>query len=238
MVSKPSWLRRAVPAFGLALIASIALSAAAAGSASAATQHWYVCHATKPTFGHFEDQFCSKAVKSGGNYEQEKLFGVTGLAMNGTSNFTLKWKVGGQFKVSCSSQSISEGTIENPSGGAAGTAHGTLLLSGCNVVEPSGCSVHNPIGIKVSGEATEFNGQPAVKFTPVGGGFELSLEGAKCAFRGDSYLFFGSFTGIYAAGSLEFTQASSALTVGAQPATLEGTSKIETSKGEALKVAP
>jgi hypothetical protein len=242
MVSKSNSFRRAIPAFGLALIASLALSAVAAGSASAATQHWYAC---EPNGGSksYEDSACSKEVTPGlGSYGMIKLWEGTSTpsAMTGTTGFTLKVRwFSIQVEINCSTQTSSEGTVENPTGKGAGTANGTLSFSGCTVAKPSNCFHKAPITIAVKGEATEFGGKPAVKFTPVGGGFDLTFEGEKCPLKEKVFPISGSFTGIQnSATLLEFTQASSALKAGTEPVTLEGTSKMETSKGERLKLAP
>jgi hypothetical protein len=242
MIGKSSSFKRAIPAFGLALIASLALSAAAAGSASAATQHWYSCQFGEGSLK-YEDSACSKEVSPGfGSYGLIKLWEgtPTPFAMNGTTGFTLKWTLNKvTAEINCSTQKSEGGTVENPTGKGAGAAHATLLFSSCTVAKPSHCFVHNPIAIGVNGEATEFEGKPAVKFTPSGGGFDMVFEGGECAWREKIFSIYGTFTGIQnSTSSFEFTQASSAMTIGPEPVTLVGTSKMETSAGERLKLAP
>jgi hypothetical protein len=248
MVRRPRSFKHAISAIGLALVASLALGALAAGSASAANQHWYSCQYVGAKKGSYEDQFCSKEVPvESGSYALTKLkAGVPeGFALNGTTSFTFKWSIYSlQFEIKCTTQKSENGTIENPVGGGAGTARLTFLFSSCTVVKPSNCTVKQPITLEFKGEATEFEGKPAVKFVSVGGGealFTLSLEGEKCAGKGKSFVFYGSFAGIANndSSSLEFTQASTAgITIGGKSASLEGTSKMETTSGKTLRLAP
>jgi hypothetical protein len=218
MISKRKSFRRAIPAFGLALLASLALGAVAAGSASAATQHWYV----------------------GGTKLAEGT--PTAVAMNGTAPFFVAWKIAGlEFEVKCTTQK-GGGTIENPVGGGAGVAAGTQpTLSGCTVVRGGKqCSVTDPISISAQvNNATEFEAKPAVKFAPAGTVFFELWIGGTCPWNG-SFNFNGSVTSIAnnATSSLEFTKASSALFVGGNKATLVGTSKLETTGGATVTVAP
>jgi hypothetical protein len=244
MIRKRRSFKRAIPAIGLALLASLALSAAAAGSASAATQHWHSCKFNGGA-KNYTDSACSKETfEATGSYGLVEIgTGPQALAMNGTSPFTLKFKITGiSVVINCSTQS-GNGTFENPSGKAAGTAQLTFLLEGCAVAEPSNCTVKRPeMGLK--GVATEFGGKPAVKFSPTGEGetiLEISFEGAKCGLNGVLVKLKGSFTGIQSSsGGFEFTEASSALTYGSakSPVSLTGTSKLANAAGEALKLAP
>lgn len=217
MVSKSRSFRRAIPAFGLALSASLALSVVGVASASAATQHFYV-GGTKLAAGT-----------------------PTGFTMKGTTNFTLTWHVNGiEIPIVCSSQKA-EGTIENPAGGGAGVVKPFwFTLNGCEVQYEEGEESECKVTIKeahLKGEATEFEGKSAVKFTPDVGPYLFSWVYV-C---GSLTNFQGSFTGIAnnATSSFEFTKASSAMTAGGvKGQTLVGTSKLETTSGKTLTVAP
>jgi hypothetical protein len=244
MASESRSLKRLIRAFGLALIASFALTGIAAGSASAATQHWYRCQSFKYENGDYKDPACSEAAGQGtGAYGLIKLNEgtATSFAMTGTTGFTLKWKLGGSDnEITCATQTSTESTVKNPVGGAAGTAFMRFELSNCTVVKPTGCTVSQPFGAILNGEATEFGGKPAVKFTAYESVnlFEIHFEGA-CSWSGLSFNVRGSFTGIMGKnGSLEFTEASSSMTIGGNSAKLLGTSKVQTALGESLVLAP
>lgn len=246
MVSRPKSLRRVLPAFGLALVASLALSAIAmAGSASAATQNWYSCKNVGAGKGAYEDPACTKA---GGTktYAWDKLATATSFKTKNTVPFTFKLNISlTTIEFKCSSV-VGEGKLENTVSGG-NTSSFPLSLTSCTVTKPiKNCSLAEPLTIGVVGQATEVGGVPAVKFSPTVGtilfGFEMLNAGAgSCPFNHNHFYIEGSLTGIMnnATSSLDFTSTSSALTYGGKPnATLVGTSKLETSAGEALKLAP
>jgi len=224
MIGKRKSFKRAIPAFGLVLVASLALGAIGVASASAATQHWYV----------------------GGTKLAEGT--PTSVTMKGTTIFALGWTYGGaNYEVQCTSQKA-EGQIENPVGGGAGTDYGSSFnLSGCTVTKnlPAKlyCTIENgEILMGTNGLTTEFEGKTAVNFSPYGSYFTgVFFEGGKCPLSGlGSIHLNGSFTGIAnsATSSLDFTKTSSALLFGGNAATLIGTSKLETTSGQTVTVAP
>ncbi len=255
MVSKPRSLKRMIPAFGLALIAALALSAVAAGSASAATQNWYSCKNVGAGSGLFEDAACSK---EGGSkaFAWTKLATKTptGFKMSGSSGFTMEVPFGGGIGVTigCSGQA-SEGTIENQAYGKGtvgvlSEAKASFILSGCTVTKPEGygCVVPSTLHFEqMAGEATEFEGKPALKFSPLNGGgvlitFTISgCSGGAGLFNGEHQMK-GTLTGIAnsSTSSLEFTKASSKISQFGIAGAFVGTSKMETTAGEALKLAP
>ncbi len=206
--------------------------------------YWYSCQ--KGVEGPFEDAFCSKEAK-GGTYSSKKLTASTGIAMNGTTSFVIKWKMSGiQFKVKCSSLK-GEGTVENPAGKVGDATVPKTTLSGCKVEQPeSGCKLSGgqlPI-LALDGEATEFEAKPAMRFTPQSGTVaEFAFQecsGALSFMNGVPLKFTGTFTGVAnsATSSFEFKESTSQLNMSGQPVSFEGTSKVETAAGEALKLAP
>jgi hypothetical protein len=242
---KPRPLKRMISAIGLTLLASLAIGAIGVASASAATQHWYTCKNVGEGKGPYAP-FCGKEGPPF-SYKLSKLpeGSPTGLTMNGTTNFALNWTISGApFAISCSSQS-GEGSIENPTGGLAGKAYTTsFVLSGCTVSSPpaSGCKVKTgkiPFFVYAN-SATEFEGKPAVKFAPSSSLTEFSFEGCVNKALNTTRQFNGTFTGIMnnETSSLEFTKASSNIVFAGGKVTLEGTSKIETSAGDTLRLAP
>ncbi len=197
--------------------------------------HWYACQKTGE--GPFSDSTCNTE----GGAKTYNLVKVTETAkkvvMKNTTGINLKWSIGGTtVTVSCSTLT-GEGTILNPSGGIlAGTASvPTFNLGSCTVSEPKDtCKVAGG-GEKISqpfkGEATEFEGKPAVKFTPSSGAvlFSIFLEGCKVV-TNMNYQIEGSFTATMnnATSSLEFTKAGSSMNYKSLTgASIEGTSTIE-----------
>jgi hypothetical protein len=222
MVSKRNSFRALMPALGVALVASLVLAVVGVASASAATQHWYV---------------------DGSKLAEGT---PTNVTIKNTTNFNLGWTyVGGQkWEFKCTSQN-GEGTVENPVGGGAGSTTTKFTLNGCTRVAPSGeagwCKLSGgAIAMEVNGgTATEFEAKSAVKFNPFGGQFtEFWLTNCPL----ERITLSGSFTGIAAKGPtgwvFEFTKASSAMSWGPYPATLVGTSKLETTTGKSVTIAP
>jgi hypothetical protein len=212
---------------GVALVVSLAFAVVGVASASATTQHWYV----------------------GGTKLAEGT--PTGFTMKNTTDFTFRFSIGGgvEFVFKCTSQN-SEGVIENPTGGGAGNFKSAMqfTLSGCTRVTPlgkEGCQIQGKtIYMTLSGTATEFESKSAVTFTEWesnGKLFSIWMEGENCIFKGNGLTFYGSFTGIAnnPTSSLEFTKASSAFSWGGKyPASFSGTSKLETTTGKTVTVAP
>lgn len=248
MVSKRRSLRRAVPAFGLVLIASLALTGIASGTASAATQHWLSCINIGEK-GMYKDAGCTEVGTKGSPhpYSWSHLLS-TSYTMKSNTNFIMSFFIQGiSLEISCSQES--GGIVANPSGGGAGTiTASSFKLSGCTVLKPAKntCVVENgQVIFGAFGEATEFEGKPAVRFVPAGGawsfgGLSLGDGSSSCGLRG-RYEIRGSFTGVVnsATASLDFTKASSELNIGmSYLGTLVGTSKLELATGEAWKIAP
>lgn len=203
---------------GLALVAVLALSAiAAAGPASAATQHWYA---------------------GGSKLAQGVPTEVTGKA---AGTFIFKWDFSGvEVEISCSEMSTA-GTVENPSGGGAGTlSGGSLELKKCNVQKPS-CVVKNQeISFNtLKGQLTEQSGKPAIKYEPASGTTFFSLTLEKCAIAA-TYNVKGSLAAFLPeenSNFYTFNQQSTALTIGGTPADLIGIYTLSTLGEEEVSVA-
>jgi hypothetical protein len=179
------------------------------------------------------------------NAASVKIPAATPKAFSAASLTSFVWKTtifGGTISITCTSQA-SVGTIENPSESKTGIVSGmTFELSGCAISEPAGCKLSGTTITfeTIKGTAVEFGEKSmAVKFEPTGSKF-VTLKISECAIAG-SYAYAGSFRGIDnpSSSSLEFTAASSeGFNVGGNPATLEGTTKIQTTTGESLKLTP
>lgn len=93
---------------------------------------------------------------------------ATSYSSYGQMTFDLQSEVGGvSFEMSCSGTSNSiSGSLENPSGGGAGTASATLDLGGCTLLLPwkGLCVLHQPLQWNLSGVSTEVGTTPAVEF--------------------------------------------------------------------------
>ncbi len=221
----------------------------ATSKASAVTlstpQAWYTCNPAEGGLG-FEDSFCSKEVTSGAKYKLSKLTAPTALKMSSTAGtkFSFKSVVGGiHFTITCTSQTNEGGTIENSSGGAAGKISGVHFhLSGCTVPEPlgEGCQLPELNTNSLVGTATGGGANPGVTFSPEAGGVVTSFHftGCKASERNEyAHTVTGSIeTVLDSSSSLQFTQGTSKLLMDGQPAWFEGTSKIETAAGRALRI--
>jgi hypothetical protein len=232
----------------LALLASFALSAVAAGSASAATQHWHRCVLAGGA-KNFTDSACSKPTTAGlGSYGLQGGFESQEAAkVSATSNIHLNWEnTSWAFDASCSTLTSENATATNPAGGGAATfgqaqpvTH--LKLSNCSVLvngQATICKVAEPIDLRVLGTATEFEGRPALKLEPRFGGeafFYVTLK--TCVSAENS--FYGSITVKQNSNNdLEFTKSGSSLTSHGTPAWLTGTAKVENLGGSRLVLAP
>ncbi|HUC00774.1 MAG TPA: hypothetical protein VMS11_13210 [Solirubrobacterales bacterium] len=164
-----------------------------------AGERWYVGgEKSKPTSAKF-------AAGSAVSYVSRP--GSTGLAITATI-------AGVKFNMACSgSGSGFEGSVENPAGGGAGTATGTMTLAGCYVSEPSGgvCSVESPVvSTPLSGLAGEAAGAPAVTFSPIGKStiatFVVSGGSCPTALKGSKSLTGSGLTGAFSeTGKLLFS---------------------------------
>jgi hypothetical protein len=256
MDRKRRTLKRLVSALGLVLIASLLLSAFAAGSASATTQQWYSCNNVGGS-GIYTDSTCQTA--GSGSYDWSKLPSApTNFAIEETGVATLSSTLAGvSVNVECKTGSAT-GSLANPTGAAGSLTTETgssLALSGCEafpVTKPTKkCAVKGG-GIPfaaLSGEAIEQeNGAHAVNLQPAEGStiasFTIEAAGSNCFTKTPiAATVTGSFTGVLnpATSSLEFTEAGSKnLKANGAAAQLKATAPIETAAKERLRlgVAP
>lgn len=212
--------KRMLSALALAIVAALALTASAA---SAVTLHWNV---------------------GGTRLAQGTPTKVVGKSVE---RFTLGYSIAGQnLKVECSSMA-SGGTIENPSGGAAGTmASISSSLSGCAVAEPSGklCVVEPTLPFEsLKGAAAEQSSSAAIKYTPALGSYVISFSLKNCTVESmnHSYSFAGSVqsrarTSNQSVYAFDATSGS-ALTFGGQPAFVTGAYELTSESGAPVTLA-
>ncbi len=259
MVRKHRSLKKLLAAFGVAMVAALAMSVVSVASASAASQHWYTCKSQKGS-GFYSTSTCNgkKLEKPSGDYEWVKLPEVktpTKVALKGTSPFTLKFNSNGVIiEIACTTLS-GEGSIANDStleGGPGSASNTSFKFKGCTVPTAAKCSIWTPgngtgsYSFLVKGEDIEFEGKPAVKFSGSEGSTltEITFLGSECGINGTSVAVSGTFTGISNSAIVgtnalfEFTAASSALQVGLNPVTFKGTNEIVTTTGNLVKIAP
>jgi hypothetical protein len=212
-------------AFGLALVAALALGVVGIASAAAATQHWYT----------------EKGKLASGK--------STGFVNSSSKPFVIVWKTsGGTHTFTCSSQK-SEGTLENPAMEVAGTAKtSSFVLVNCTISSPAfiGCKIKGGqiameplkgVAIETTIGSTSY---PAIEFSPQSGTLLFSPTFTECAQPGYniSWPFYGTFTAISqkAGWALEFKQSNIHGALGT--ATLEGAGKLTTTGGEGIYIAP
>jgi|GEM_PF-5262870 len=222
MVSKRRIYKRAMQAFGLAIVASLALSAAA----MAATEHWYVA-GSKLAEGTWAPQKMEA--------EKGKSFVISVALAGNKTPFT------------CLSQTSNstEAEVENPLGGGLGIGEIQLILKECRETTNRKCELKSLESDGNSGEIMfnflkeEATGTGGVKLQPreVAGKELVGLEtGAQCGLNDYRTYLYGQITATYGAGdTLEFTAAGD--TILAEPSktynnTLVGTTKVTSSGSE------
>jgi len=170
---------------------------------------------------------------------------VSYSSLTGSATYTVSATVGGvKNTIQCSGPgNWAGGSVENPTGGGAGTAYGSMVFAGCIVSQPANCVVElGGAGSKsLSGLATEVGGVPAVSFSPAEGSTiaTFTIGGASCpaALKGAKSLT-GGLTGVPdSSGTYAFSGAG--LKYAGQNATLSGQATLQiTSTGERLLLAP
>jgi hypothetical protein len=119
---------------------------------------------------------------------------ATTYSSYGPMSFDLQSETYGiPFEMSCTGTSNSiGGSLENPSGGGAGTASATLNLGGCTLPVAwwkERCVLHQPLQWNLSGVATEAGTTPALEFPLPEGSKHLTFtlesgEGKVCPIHG------------------------------------------------------
>ncbi|HXF32528.1 MAG TPA: hypothetical protein VN522_13515 [Solirubrobacterales bacterium] len=200
-----------------------------------APYYWSSCKKTGT--GIYTNATCS--VVGAGGFEWSKIAAATPTAFTAASSTTFTMELvifGTPVVIGCTSQS-SEGTLENPSEAKTGVvSSSSFKLTGCAMSKPAECKLTSTSQTfeTIRGSAVEGGDGAAVKFEPVGSSF-FKLKVINCPLEG-TYTIVGSFAGIFnpTSSSLEFTKASSA----GHSVILEGTTKLQTTAGESLKLAP
>ena len=227
----------------LGVFAVLVMSASASASASAGVLHFDVCEELTSSIsnGYTSLEKCVKSEgPTGGKWTKYKLpvGRVLNVVSKGTQTFVLKsTALSLTVKIECTTEKDT-GTAENPTGGGAGKDTSKIEFTGCTVPEPTGqgCKVKEPITAEANTELTEFTGKPADNFTPKGTNFtEITFTGCSTAELNKTFPVKGTDIGIGLPNTseLEFTNESSSLTFGGEPAKLKGKSSIKMEGNEA-----
>jgi len=169
---------------------------------------------------------------------------VSYSSSTGSASYTVSSTISGvKFTIQCNgSGNWAGGSVENPAGGGAGTAKGSMVFAGCIVSQPANCVVEGggASSKSLTGLATEAGGVPAASFSPTEGSTiaTFTIGGASCpaALKGGKSLT-GGLTGVpNSSGTYAFSGAG--LKYAGQTATLSGQATPETSAGERLLLAP
>lgn len=155
---------------------------------------------------------------------------------------------GANFRMQCAgSGGGAEGSVENPTGGGAGTATATITFAGCSVSQPAGgvCYVQNPaVSSLLSGLAGESAGTSSVTLSPSGkttiATFVVGGESCPVVMKGSKSLTGSGLTGAPNASGMLLFQSSlnTGLKYAGQTATISAQTKPEISTGERLTLAP
>ena len=217
----------------LGVCSVLAMGAVASTSASATVLHFDVCEEVATSSSNYASLTAcvTSGARAGGIWTKYKLANVLKVVSTGTEKFVLKsTALTLTVKIECSTEKDS-GTAENPSGGGAGRDTDTIEFTGCTVPEPTGlgCKVKEPIIAEAITELTEFSTKAADEFKPKNANFtEITLEKCSNTELNKTFPVKGTDTGIAVNGSseLEFTNESSNLTFGTEPAKLKGKSQV------------
>jgi len=206
--------------------------------------------AVEPAFHYFRcepkvgGKYQFECFRAGPPLEAERVYiGSTpeSIKTTGSSTFELETTVGTSVLISCSSETgTGTGANPEPFKSTNGEGEATLTFGGCTVSKPSGCKVTGEkfTTSKLHEAVEEGKGLGVgVKFTPASGTTFATISlNAECVI-GESIVLKGSDFGVVNEKSkLEFTNGSSALTVGTKEAKLRGTLKQEDGKGILVSV--
>lgn len=206
-------------------VATVVLVSANHADATEQVLHGYIC---RQEVGLYDDALCRNLLPATHLYNKVDILSTQKLTIETTKKFELEGTVlGVKVLISCSKEKDT-GTAWNPEPFTTkpGEGEATLNFESCSVSEPKGCTISGgKIVTKVHGimeEREKFG--PGVKITPASGEtFAKIPVGAECPV-GETLTVNGSTFGITnnPSSSLEFTNASSSLTMGAKTASLRG----------------
>jgi hypothetical protein len=164
---------------------SASASSAPSGVVNSTTtenHHWYQCKSVGAGNGRYADAACQSS-EAGGSYDWVRVAEGVPLSVSTANRTPVKISAtvfGITATIECSESGSS--TVENPTGGGAGTlaSSGSLLgLTGCKATAPSGCTMigENVTGYGVLGTTTG----SSLAITPTGSNlFSYSLNASKC----------------------------------------------------------
>lgn len=228
-------------ASALGLIVALMLVFAAAPAFGSEVLNWNSCKKT-PGTGSYEDAACSKAL-SGGNYSWAALSAETPFKSQGALHRIKTVQSGVVMEITCISAS-GEGQLANGETGALVSGYHPIY-NNCSVTAPAGkgCKIkENAIAFRATGGYLKSATSQEMWFYPSAGEAlaEWNMEGCSISPLNRNYWLKGKYGGLVdnGASSLSVTRESSqsTLNVMGQTAWIEGTSKIETGSGEALKL--
>lgn len=152
---------------------------------------------------------------------------------------TLNTKIAGAKVEISGCEGIYAGSVENPTGGGAGTASSTFQpewASGCQI-NTKGCFIESADTVALTGTATEVGGVPAVEWSPSSGTSAIVFHLNSTCTVGTLISFKGKLIGT-SVGDGRFNLAASQLKVGAQAVTVNSEFGLETQLGNPLRLQP
>lgn len=162
----------------------------------------------------------------------------TVYASSGPASFSIQSKISGgkEVRITCSGAGNGiSGSLENPSGGGAGTATATVSFGACET-DIAGCSVQPANSYELAGVATEVGGHPAVEFKGSKGAEVVKFEFSEsCGFS--QAVFRGKLIAT-SEGDGNFNFAASELKSGLFSAVTGGTATLKSGAGEYLRLQP
>jgi hypothetical protein len=211
----------------LLMLVGLALAALTASSAAATPVHWSQCR--RVTSGGAYDSASCKEAGTTNAYNWEQLAAGVKKSLSTSGGLaTFKGKIGGAKVEGHCSKEAGTGSLENPTGGAAGRGSLEAQLTGCTFLKApgGGCVISaGTIPISASAELVQEGAYQELRLTPAAGSNFGELKTEKCENEtlNQSLPVSGTLAAIVSAKStLEITAATSAsLTMGGNPATIE-----------------
>lgn len=240
------FLKALIPASLGVLVGAMSLGVFSA-SAVETVLHDYVCTVANPVgSGTHDDNRCRTLGGTTNYYWRSVGSTPEKVKFSGLKAFEVETTVGGVSSLITCTTELGTGTVSNPepkeTTNGKGTA--TLTLEGCSVSAPTGCAIPgkkfttNELNTVLEANKTLGWGVKFSAASEVLG--EVTFEKCSKGELNKKYAIKGTAFGIAnnKESSLEFTNASSALTFGGSAATLRGISARESTEGAPLMIAP
>lgn len=223
------------------------LTASTGTWSSEATTHWFSCD--KAEGGTYNSSACA-VVGSPSEWKLSELSSGKATSVTATNGQTPKVTIAGTIAgspgtITCS-KTVTSTSLENPTGGGAGTGGGEITYSSCTTTGWGTCTVTPGAAVPVSFELITAGTETKVKILPTGATLgSFTLSGEKCIVAPTTVKLVGEINGRYSSinSQIEFTTETTAtgLRFGSKfgpVATASGTIGLQSATGGYIKASP